>query len=89
MSRAILNYPYVEAAYKDGRWVLGEGPRVMRRVWIATHCGPRRSICAACGGEIGAYESRQYGPTGAVHVYRPDCTRKETRHLYPHYYTDG
>lgn len=60
------------------------------------HRGPERAICAVCGEEIGAYESRQYGKTGAVHVWKPDavaepahCYRQENKHLYPFHYTDG
>lgn len=53
------------------------------------HCGPSRAICAVCGEEIPAYESRQFGETGAVHVFEPDCYRLANQRLYPYYYTDG
>lgn len=66
------------------------------RIASAAHCGPQRANCAVCGEEIGAYESRQFGKTGAVHVWAPNeiaklanCYNTANKHLYPHYYTDG
>lgn len=60
------------------------------------YCGPSRGVCAVCGREIGSYESRFYGDTGAVHIWEPDqistqakCRTDRNADLYPHYYTDG
>ncbi len=69
------------------------------------HCGPHKATCAACRQEIGAYESRCYGPTGAIHAFDPAHSiygNKDARPcnpavypevfgsgLYPNYYTDG
>jgi hypothetical protein len=71
-----------------------------REAWAAARaaasdfCGPSRGVCAVCGEEIGAYESRQFGKAGAVHVWKRDdaagsCLTPENKHLYPFYYTDG
>ncbi len=61
-----------------------------------TFAGPRSCPCAVCGKEIGEYETRQFGPTGAVHYWKPgtiaefsDCFNESNRHLYPDHYTDG
>jgi hypothetical protein len=68
-----------------------------------THCGPKEATCAACGQIIGAYESRHYGPTGAIHAFDPahygdpgarPCNpelypKVFCSGLYPNYYTDG
>jgi hypothetical protein len=61
--------------------------------------GPTAGVCATCGRVIGAYESRYYGPKGAVHIWDPDapagkpefsdCYNKTNAALYPDYYTDG
>lgn len=68
----------------------------MKPAMDRTFCGPSIGVCAVCGKEIGAYESRRFGNTGAVHIWKPDaiavlaeCLTKENAHLYPHYYTDG
>ena len=60
------------------------------------HRGPESAICKVCGKEIGAYESRRFGPTGAVHVWKPDgvaemgsCFTRENCKTFPFYYTDG
>jgi hypothetical protein len=83
--------------------------RASRAEWAALarvsrdFCGPKEVQCAVCGEKIGAYETRQYGPTGAVHVWKPrsradrnkpsefatDCFTKENQHLFPLHYTDG
>lgn len=71
--------------------MFGERPPINRK-----HAGPAAAICAVCGLEIGAYESRRYGDDGAVHVWKPDeiaepaaCLTHANKHKYPHYYTDG
>jgi hypothetical protein len=60
------------------------------------HAGPDSAICDECGLEIGAYASRRYGDSGAVHVWKPgvvaelgDCLTQENKHNYPYFYTDG
>lgn len=58
------------------------------------HCGPRRATCVACGQEIGAYESRYFGPEGAVHAWDSSLpkrcpTNKGREDRFPYYYTDG
>lgn len=50
------------------------------------HCGPKEDTCQTCGLRIGDYESRWYGPAGAVHA---GCLRKGEAGVYPLYYTDG
>lgn len=61
------------------------------------HAGPAAAICAECGVEIGAYESRRYGDDGAIHTWKPGpgadaelaaCLTHANKHKYPHYYTD-
>lgn len=61
----------------------------------------RRVPCAVCGEEIGSYESRCYGESGAVHVWHPtvrhesgasipgECLNAANRHKFPYFYTDG
>lgn len=60
------------------------------------HAGPAAAVCAECGEEIGAYESRRYGNDGAVHVWMPGeiatrskCLSAANKHKYPNWYTDG
>ena len=71
-----------------GRQQISEAARAFR--------GPKSVVCAECGGEIGAYESRRYGSGGAVHVWDHSgiaklatCLTRLNEDKYPHFYTDG
>lgn len=60
--------------------------RLEDRAASSANSGPQRSACAVCAREIDAYETRQYGRTGAAHL---NCVTDALGDVYPHLYSDG